>query len=110
VTNKSKQTGTRWETWVRSWLNEHGHPHARRTALAGALDEGDVHLYSHDRLVVLEAKDVKTITLAQFLKEIRAEIQNADAWVGAAVIKQRGHGPQDAYVLVPMECFLELIK
>ena len=47
--NKSKQKGTRAETKVVRYLEDHGIK-ARRKALAGSKDEGDIEIYDAPRL------------------------------------------------------------
>ena len=41
--NKHKAKGTAFETLVVNYLKEQGFPDARRTALAGENDSGDIH-------------------------------------------------------------------
>ena len=83
----AKQAGTRWES---------------------ALDKGDITGIPG---VVIEAKDVAKISLAEFLREAQVEAENAGALVGAAWIKRRGKAsPADAYVVMDGETFTHLLK
>lgn len=40
--SRARQVGTAWESNVRSYLQEHGHPHVERLALGGTRDKGDL--------------------------------------------------------------------
>ena len=104
----AKQAGTRWESAIVDYLASRGWRHAERRAKAGALDKGDITGVPG---VVIEAKDVAKITLAEFLREAQVEAENAGALVGAAWIKRRGKAsPADAYVVMDGETFTHLLK
>lgn len=104
----AKQAGTRWESAIVEYLRTRGWMHAERRAKTGALDKGDITGIPG---VVIEAKDVAKITLAEFLREATVEAENAGAMVGAAWIKRRGKSsPADAYVLMDGETFAHLLR
>ena len=103
----ARAKGTRWESSIVTYLNEQGFVMAERRALSGSLDKGDVTGIPG---VVIEAKNTKTINLAQFLDEANAEALNAKASVGIAWIKRRGKtSPAEGYVLMSGETFIELL-
>lgn len=103
----ARAKGTRWESAIVTYLNEQGFVMAERRALAGALDKGDITGIPG---VVIEAKNTKTIPLAQFLDQANVEARNANAEVGVAWIKRRGKGsPADGYVVMDGAAFLELL-
>lgn len=107
MSNPSKQRGTAWETAVVRWLNDHGFPYAERRTLAGTADKGDITGIPG---VVLECKNTKSISLAQFIDELEVEMSNARADLGAVVIKRRGTtNVADAYAVMPMRIFARLI-
>jgi len=106
VTNKAKQIGTRWESEVVAYLQDHGHPHAERRALAGAEDRGDITGVPG---VMIECKSLKSITLSTIADEVEVQTRNAGAKVGAAFIKRRGKGAEGAYVVMSPATFLELL-
>jgi len=89
MVNRSKKTGTQHETHSVVWLKRHGWPYARRITLKGSRDEGDIDL-GNGIPVVIEAKAEKTVTLSGYIKELDAEIVNADAETGFVIIKRRG--------------------
>lgn len=87
--NRAKKTGTKHETHTVTWFKAHGWPYARRIVLKGQRDEGDIDL-GNGIPVVLEAKAERAVTLAAYVKELGAEIVNADAETGFVIIKRRG--------------------
>ena len=104
----AKQAGTRFESAIVDYLASRGWRHAERRAKTGALDKGDIAGIPG---VVIEAKDVAKITLAEFLREAQVEAENAGALVGAAWIKRRGKAsPADAYVVMDGETFTHLLR
>ena len=108
MTNRSKATGTRWESAIVAYLTEQGWPHVERRTLSGAKDRGDIAGIPG---LVIEAKSVKTITLGAFLDEATTEAANDGAGVGVAWIKRRGKSsPADAYVVMDGDTFAQLLK
>ena len=106
MTNKSKVRGTRWESGVVAFLQEHGYPHAERRALAGAQDKGDVLLPG----LMIECKDEQKITLSVYADEVATQTSNCPpGTIGVAWIKRRGKGVDKSYILMDPETFLDLI-
>lgn len=102
MANRAKQKGTSFESAVVAWLQEHGFIYARRIALAGNKDQGDV-----DTGVAwnLECKNVRTMALGQWVAEADVESVNAGRPV-AVVVKRIGKGdPGEAYVVMPLRVF-----
>lgn len=85
--SKAKQKGTAAETAVVKWLKAEGWKYAERRALHGNVDKGDINMGAP---VVIEVKDHKAHTLSEWMKELKAEIENADVSVGAVIAKKRG--------------------
>jgi hypothetical protein len=106
VTNPSKAKGTAWESAVVGYLRDHGHPHAERRVLTGHADKGDVTGIPG---VVIECKAERTITLAAYMDEVEAEMANANAPIGVAVVKRRNRPPADAYVVMTFAQFVALL-
>lgn len=104
----AKQAGTRWESAIVNYLASRGWRHAERRAKTGAHDKGDITGVPG---VVIEAKDVARISLAEFLHEAQVEAEHAGAMVGAAWIKRRGKAsPGEAYVVMDGETFTHLLR
>lgn len=107
MTNTSKRRGTDWESAVVEELRAHGWAGAERRALAGALDKGDIAGVPG---VMFECKAERAINLAQYMKEVELQTHNAGASVGVAVVKKRNYGARDAYAVMPLHGFLQLLR
>jgi len=106
--SKQKQKGTRAESTVVEFLKQNGFPYAERRALTGAADKGDITGIGP---VVIEVKDHQKITLAQFVSELKEEVNNAKAQTGVAVIKRRGTlQVGDWYAVMPVSWWVDLVK
>ena len=98
--------GTLWESTIVKYLQEHGYPWAERRAMAGAYDKGDIHLPG----VMIEAKALKTITLATIMDECKVQTANCPpGTVGVAWIKRRGKSVDQSYIVMDPETFLRLL-
>jgi predicted lipoprotein len=106
MANPSKRKGTTWEAAVVAYLREHGQPYAERRALAGVNDKGDV---SGVPGIVFECKAERSIDLAGYMTEVATETANAGAQLGVAVVKRRNRGPGDAYVVMSLSQFVEML-
>ncbi|WP_172121374.1 hypothetical protein [Actinomyces faecalis] len=78
---RPKDIGTAAETALVRYAREHGHPGARRIALAGARDQGDVWLTEG---IIVEVK-------AGHAAE-RASDEQVRAWWGQTVTERDNHG------------------
>jgi len=108
VTSANKAKGSQWERDVAAYLRENGFPMADRRYGAGVReDKGD--LVGVPRFA-LECKNQASINLAQFLEEALIEAKHAKAQFGAAIIKRRRKATKDAYVVMSLEQFAELIR
>lgn len=109
MANPSKDKGTRFETEVVKYLWAHGQPDARRAALAGARDQGDLHGIVGNLPAkwpgIVECKAYKEwptarAVMAAFQAQTFAERANAGAVFALLVVKRpnRSIGEADAYV------------
>jgi Holliday junction resolvase len=106
--NKKKAKGTAAETAVVKYLKENGFVNVERRTLQGQYDKGDIS--GIDGLVI-EVKDHKTMTLGQWVEELKVEIENADAQTGAVIHKRRGKGDVgEWYATMPVWIYLELLR
>lgn len=89
--SKAKQKGTAAETAFVNWLKQQSPDYVtvERRATNGAKDRGDVAGIPH---TVIEIKSGARLDIPQWLKELDAEIANANALVGYLVIKPKGIG------------------
>lgn len=94
MANPSKAKGTAAESAVRDLAAAHGIP-ARRVALAGIYDEGDVHLWDGRCVVEVKAhKDHPSWTqVDKWWHEMEAECGRvSNCHIGVLVIKRPGSG------------------
>ena len=107
--SKNKAKGTRAESQVVEYLRSIW-PHAERRALAGAKDLGDVNPGNGTPCVV-EVKDHQRLAIAEWMDELRQEMDNAGAPIGFLVVKRRGKGdPADWYWLCSGPVALDLLN
>lgn len=105
--NRNKNRGSQWERDVVKYLQENGFPLAERRYGAGLReDKGDIRGVP----VTLECKNHAQISLSTFLDEAILEAKHAGTKLGAAVIKRRNKGTKDAYVVMSLEQYVELMK
>lgn len=106
--SKQKAKGTSAETAVVKYLKSTWHIPAERRALTGALDKGDISGIDD---VVLEVKNHKTMTLGQWMEELKTEIENADAATGAVIHKRKGTTDVgEWYASMPFYVYIYLLK
>lgn len=91
MSNPSKDKGTRAETAVARYLASVG-ADARRNALHGNADEGDIHAEVMGSVVCIEVKNRKRVELSKWMAETVAERANSGAEVGWLVVKPEGVG------------------
>ena len=95
MTNRSKNIGTKVETQIVNYLHTTGFPKAKRRALAGALDEGDILVAEG---LIIEAKggvaaeNASDGQLRLWCAETVKEKSNAGADAAFLVVKRKGHG------------------
>ena len=114
MTNKSKRLGTEHETAILRSFREQGYD-IERLSMSGAQDEGDLLLKVYGRLepgvydrFVLEAKNAKAFTPAEWVKQAKVEAQNyathrdldVPHWV--VVAKARNKPITEAYVITTL--------
>ena len=95
MTNRSKNIGTRVETQIVNYLHTAGFPKAKRRALAGALDEGDI-LVAEGLIIESKggaaAENASDGQLRLWCAETVKEKTNAKADAAFLVVKRKGHG------------------
>lgn len=108
MTNRSKNTGTRWESAIITYLQANGHPHVERRALAGVNDKGDVAGWPG---ICVEAKAALRWEIDAWMRELAVEQANAGAAVGVLWCKRKGKaGAADGVVVMTPAQFLALTK
>lgn len=115
MANRSKQKGTSYETAVRKFLNDRGFLKARRTALSGGEDSGDIHGIERPdgHKTILQCKNQKKYDLSGWLDATVEQADRAGGAVPALVVKRAGKGEKalgDSYVVMRLSDFVSLLK
>lgn len=107
----SRAAGTRLETQLVRYLQEHITPDIERRAKNGALDRGDIAGLRHmGQRVVVECKNTSRISLSEWATEAEIERGNDDAGVGVIAHKRHGKGqPGDQWITMTWADFVSLI-
>lgn len=110
-----KAKGSRFENMLEQTCNELG-VKARRLPRAGVKDIGDVAIELNDSAVIVcEAKAEKEIRLSQYLSEASVEADHYEEKYKVvaypmAVVKRRGKGIGQAYVVWELDEFINFLK
>jgi hypothetical protein len=108
MTNRNKAAGTKWESDIVSYLKSHGIPTAHRVAQTGRDDSGDIWGVSP---FIVQAKTYANLAdgLRLGLEGAKRQAHVAGEPFGAAVVKRRGKGAADAYVVMDLETFTRML-
>jgi len=113
MSSYNKQKGTKFETDVVNFLRKLGH-FAERLARAGSKDQGDIVAIIAGQTYILECKNRKSINLPQFWAEAQTEAANYAKARGLSVeppafviVKRKQHGADKAWVVQPLEKWIE---
>lgn len=114
MSSANKAKGSRWESDVEAFLNECGLK-ARRLPRNGSKDIGDVAVELGKSVLVIEAKNVKSPDMAQFLREADVEADNYEAkydvpTLGVVVVKTRQKGTAEGRVTMTLDTLVELLR
>lgn len=106
--SRSKAKGTSFETSLVPEINKF-YPGTERRAQQGANDKGDFNIPgAHD--FIIEAKNVKTMSLGAWVEEAKVEAKNAGVRYGVVAHKRRGvTDPARQFVTMELGAFLELV-
>ena len=106
--NPSKAKGDAAERAVVQYLRENGYPFAGRMRSGWADDRGDVENIPG---AVVEIKNHKTISLAEYMVELEREMKNAKAETGVVIVKKRrASSVSDWYAVAPVHVWIQLLK
>jgi len=116
VSNRAKQKGTSFETLIREYLNEVGFQEARRVALQGGGDTGDINGIKNGltgQQVAIQCKNQKSFDLSGWLDATVEQAARLDGAVPALVVKRPRKGKSavgDNYVVMRLDDFISLLK
>jgi hypothetical protein len=114
--NKHKAKGTSFETLIVNHLKSLDMPNARRTALAGENDTGDINGITNSitfREVCLQCKNQKKWDLSGWLNATVEQAKRLKDAVPALVVKRPGKGEKavgESYVVMRLDDFVHLLK
>lgn len=108
-----RKKGTAFETDVVRYLRENKIG-ADRIPRTGSKDQGDVVVDGNPHDWILEAKNTRTMNVASAVDEAQREADNYNEAhfshvFGAAVIKRRMKGVEEAYVVMPLHVFSDAV-
>jgi hypothetical protein len=106
VSSPSKRKGTAFERAVADYLDERLPWQIDRMIQHGAFDRGDI-IGVPDW--ALECKATREFKLAQFVDEAETEAGNAGVPFGAAIVKSPGRAVGDAFVVMSLRQFAEMV-
>lgn len=112
----NKRKGADFERVVVDWLRSVGY-NASRLARRGNKDEGDVAVDLGDYVILIEAKNAKTMALSQWIQESQVEASNyAEARgmdqsrvIPLVVVKRRMNGVDKSYAVTELSTVLRLL-
>ena len=107
----ARQAGTKFETDIAKYLNEHVDDRIERRTLGGNKDRGDIGGLRHmGQRVVIECKNTSRINLGTWINEAHTAMGNDDAGAGIIVHKRHGKGqPGDQWVTTTLDDLIALI-
>jgi Holliday junction resolvase len=116
--NKHKAKGTSFETLIVNYLKEQDFCNARRTALAGENDAGDIHGVVQARELpskelAIQCKNQKSFKLSEWLNATVEQASRLTRGVPLLVVKRPGKGAAavgESYAIMPLEDMLKLLK
>lgn len=107
MTTPQKAKGSQWERDVVNYLSD-WFPAVERRFGAGAQDDkGDLMGIPY---TVIECKNHKTFNLPAWMDRLKEQMENANAFRGVVIIKRRNKPTADAYAVMPLTQFAELLK
>lgn len=108
----AKKAGTAFETLIATCLAELVDDRIERRTKTGSKDRGDIGGVRHmGGRVVIECKNVASMSLGTWVTEAEIERGNDDAIAGLVVHKRVRHGdPLDQYVTCTVRDLIALLK
>lgn len=116
MARSNKAKGASFESAIVEWFRSKGYT-ANRLSRRGKRDEGDVAVELGDTVFVIEAKNVKTITLSDFIQQSQteagfyAEARGLDPArvIPLVVVKRRMKGVSQSYAVIELDTLTRII-
>lgn len=115
VSSANKRKGSQWERDLEEYCNSVGLK-ARRLPRAGSNDIGDVAIeLANGHVIVVEAKNVKSVDMAEFLRQADVEANNYDkkyntTTYGVVAVKARQKSVGGGRVTMTLDTLVNLLK
>lgn len=110
----AKTKGAKTEADFVDWIKLRGVPNAERRHLSGQYDKGDVAGWvkgDGQKSVCVEVKSGASLKLPAWIKELKAEVDNAQADVGFIAIRPSGKPKvDDWWAVMPMPEMMKLLE
>ena len=102
-----KAKGRDTENRVVAWLRDHGVTHAERRRLAGTADQGDITGWPG---VCVEIKSAAALRVPEWMAQLAAEMDHAQASTGAVIARPKGNPDvDDWWVIMSTGAWIELM-
>lgn len=107
----AKKAGTRFESEIVAYLNQHVDDRIERRAKSGSRDRGDVTGLQHmGQRIVVEAKNHRRMDLSDWVRQAEIERLNDDAGIALVVHKRTGVGDVgEQYVTTTLRDLVSLL-
>lgn len=107
MTTPQKRKGSEFERAVVNYLSDYFPTIERRFNAGAALDKGDL---AGIPFTVIECKNHKTLKLAEWLDRLDEQMENANAFRGVVIAKRINKPVSEAYAVMPLLLWAELMK
>lgn len=109
----AKAKGRETENKFVDWLHAFGVKGAERRRLNGVLDKGDIagwFAVDGERTVCVEVKSGASLSIPQWIRELRAEIKNSLANTGFIAVRPKNKpNVEDWFAVIPMPELMDLM-
>ena len=106
MTTPQKRKGSDWERAVANFLSD-WFPAIERRMAGSQTDKGDLQGIPY---TVIECKNTKKLELAEWSDRLFEQMENAGAFRGVIIAKRPRKGVSEAYAIMPLVLWAELMK
>lgn len=106
MTTPQKAKGSQWERAVVNFLSD-WFPAIERRLAGSQQDKGDLQGIPY---TVIECKNHKQLRLAEWSDRLQEQMENAKAFRGVLIIKRANKPVSQAYAVMPLVLWAELMK
>lgn len=111
--NRNKAKGTSYETLIKEYLWSKGFKKARRAALEGAEDKGDIHgVESPSRAVCIQCKNDRSFNFSGWLNDTVEQAERLSGALPVLVVKRQGKGAKsvgESYAVMRLDDLIDLL-